>query len=331
MSGVQTIDVGAGEDGMRLDRFLRARFPDMPHGRMQKALRKGEIRVDGGRVKADFRVAAGQKVRIPPYEPADPKGGPARQKGPDPKDEAFAKSLVIFRNRDLLAIDKPSGLAVQGGSKTERHLDGMLDFLRFGEEERPRLVHRLDKDTSGVMLLARRRETAAALSRALQRRDVKKIYWAVTVGVPDPSEGTIRMPLSKQGSAGGERVVPDPENGQSAVTDFVVLDQAAQRAALVALWPRTGRTHQIRAHLAYLGTPVLGDGKYGGKAAFPPGDELPKGLHLHARMIELPPGVEGAGARITASPSAHMKKTLTLFEFETEPAMGEDPFDELAE
>jgi len=180
-----------------------------------------------------------------------------------------------------------------------------------------------------VMLLARRRQTAAALSKALQRRDVKKVYWAITAGVPDPSEGTIRVPLSKQGKSGGERVVADPENGQTAITDFVVLDQAAQRAALVALWPRTGRTHQIRAHLAYMGTPVLGDGKYGGKAAFPPGDELPKGLHLHARMIVLPPGVEGAGARILAAPSPHMKKTLALFEFETELALGEDPFEDL--
>lgn len=330
MSGVQTLEVRPDEDGMRLDRWIKARCPDMPHGRMQKALRKGEIRLDGGRVKTDSRVAAGQAVRIPPYEAAPPPGQ-RKPKGPDPRDEAFVRKLVIFRNAGILAIDKPPGLAVQGGSKTDRHLDGMLEFLAFDAQDKPRLVHRLDKDTSGVMLLARDRATATELGRALKGRQMQKIYWAVTAGVPDMDQGTIRIPLSKQGGPGGERVVADPDEGQSAVTEFRVMERAAKKAALVALWPRTGRTHQIRAHLAAIGTPILGDGKYGGKAAFPPGDELPKGLHLHARSLTLPSGVPGAGARIVAQPPPHFRKTLSLFEFETSGPEFNDPFEDLME
>ncbi len=326
--GVQILEVTQHEDGMRLDRWIRSRFPDMPHSRVQKAMRKGEVRLDGARVKTDARVSFGQTVRVPPYEPASPPDKrPA--KPPDPKDEAFARSLVIFRNQGVLAINKPSGLAVQGGTKTERHLDAMLDFLCFEAYDRPRLVHRLDKDTSGVMLLARDRGNAHALGKALKEREVRKIYWAITVGVPDPSAGTIKLPLSKLGGAGGEKVMPDEENGQFAVTEFTVIDRASDKAALVALWPRTGRTHQIRVHLAAIGTPVLGDGKYGGSTAFLPGDELPKGLHLHARSIVLPPGVPGAGTTVKAAPSDHFQRTLALFEFDTTGPDIEDPFADL--
>ena len=327
MGQVRTEEVRAAEEGMRLDRWIKARFPDMPHGRMQKALRKGEIRLDGGRAKVDSRVAAGQSVRIPPYEPATAQ--PKKKAEPNPQDEAFAKSLVIFRNDAVLAIAKPSGLAVQGGSKTDRHVDGMLDYLRFGSEERPRLVHRLDKDTSGVLLLARTRQAATLLSNALKGRDVRKIYWALTAGVPNPMQGTIHLALSKQGGKGSEKVIPDEENGQNAVTEFRVLDHAANKTALVALWPRTGRTHQIRAHLAALETPILGDGKYGGAAAFAEGDTVTKGMHLHARQIVLPKGVPGAGTRITAAPPPAFKAVLDAFEFDTEDFEGDDPFWEM--
>lgn len=328
MGQVQTVLVRAAEDGMRLDRWIKARFPDMPHGRMQKALRKGEIRLDGGRAKVDSRVAAGQSVRIPPYDAAH-RDVPRLSRMPNPEDAAFAKSLVIFKNAAVIALAKPPGLAVQGGSKTARHVDGMLDHLRFDAEERPRLVHRLDKDTSGVLLLARNRQAAVDLSYALKDRDVRKIYWAITAGVPNPTQGTIRLALSKQGGKGSEKVFPDEENGQNAVTEFRVLDHAAHRTALVALWPRTGRTHQIRAHLAALDTPVLGDGKYGGAAAFPDGDMIAKGMHLHARQIVLPRGVPGAGTRITAAPPPAFKAVLDMFEFDTDAYQGDDPFWEM--
>ena len=316
MSGVRKKEVRPEEDGMRLGRWLKTRFPDMPHGRMHKALRKGEVRLDGGRARTDTRVVTGQTVRVPPYDPA-PVAGSCKSKGPDPQDEAFVKKLVVFRNAVILGINKPPGLAVQGGSRTGRHLDGMLGFLSFNAPERPRLVHRLDKDTSGVMLLARTREVATVLSEAFKGRRMKKIYWAVTAGVPDADAGTINLPLAKRGGACGERVVADPENGQSAVTDFAVLDRAGEKAALVVLRPQTGRTHQIRAHLAAVGTPILGDGKYGGKQALQAGNDMPKCLHLHARSLTLPPHVPGAGTRIVAPPPQYFKTTLDLFEFET--------------
>ncbi len=337
MSGVTTLTVADDEDGMRLDRWFKTRLPDMPFGRLQKALRKGEVRLDGGRVKADSRVVAGQSVRVPPYEPRDMQAPQKRSRDPSkpggmkPRqgDEALAQSFVLFRNQDILVIDKPSGLAVQGGQGTERHLDGLLDHLTFEAEERPRLVHRLDRDTSGIMVLARNRKAAAALAEGFKRRETRKIYWAITVGVPRPERGTIDLPLSKGGPAGKERVHADPEDGKSAVTDYVVLDHAAKRAALVALWPRTGRTHQLRAHMAALETPILGDGKYGGREAYLEGDEASRKLHLHARELVLPPGVAGAGARFMAPPPKLFKDTLRLFEFDPDLAE-EDPFEEIA-
>lgn len=336
--GVKTLTVKPDEADMRVDRWFKARLPDMPFARLQKALRKGEIRVDGGRAKASDRLQPGQKVRVPPYQAADAAAaGGGKPRGPDeqsadPKDAAFARGLVIHRNPAILALNKPAGLAVQGGSKTTRHLDGMLAHLKFDAPERPRLVHRLDKDTSGVLLLARDRQTAAKLGRSFKDRRTRKVYWAVVVGVPDPKAGTITLPLSKAGAKGSERVEPDPENGQAAITDYVVLENAGTKAALVALWPRTGRTHQLRAHMAAIGTPILGDGKYGGKAAFMEG-ELERGagggaLHLHAREITIPPGLPGAGATITAQPPKAFRETLDLFEFDPELSAAEDPFED---
>lgn len=337
MGGVKTITVREDEDGMRLDRWFKARLPDMPFGRLQKALRKGEVRLDGARAKADSRVTAGQSVRVPPYDPKDTAAPQKRSRDASkpggmkarPGDAAFAQGMVVFRNQDVLAIDKPAGLAVQGGQGTERHLDGLLDHLTFDAAERPRLVHRLDKDTSGVMLLARNRKAASALADAFKRRETRKIYWAITVGVPKPEKGTIDLALAKGGPAGKERVHAAPEDGKNAITDYAVLDHAAKRAALVALWPRTGRTHQLRAHLAAIDTPILGDGKYGGRAAFIEGEETAKGLHLHARELVLPPGVKGAGAKITAPPPKSFQETLALFEFETN-GRDDDPFEEIA-
>lgn len=327
-SGVRTVTVGKDGADMRLDRWFKEHFPDMPFARLQKALRKGEIRVDGGRVKAGERLKPGQTIRVPPYE-AVPSGSKSiDQRGADPKDADFVKKLVIFKNAALIAINKPAGLAVQGGSKTTRHLDGMLAHLKFDAEERPRLVHRLDKDTSGVMLLARDRQTAAKLGRSFKDRRTRKVYWAVTVGVPEPKAGTITLPLSKAGARGSERVEPDPEDGQSAVTDYAVLENAGTKAALVALWPRTGRTHQLRAHMAAIGCPILGDGKYGGKDAFMEGDAAGRSLHLHAREIDIPPGLPDAGARLTTQPPQTFLKTLDIFGFDAEIASAGDPFED---
>lgn len=326
MSGVQIRQVANSESDMRLDRWFKQNYPAVPFGYLQKILRKGEIRVDGKRAKASQRLEAGQSVRIPPlgdYAKAESK--PAQKQGLSKKDEALAKAMVIFRNKDVLAINKPAGLAVQGGTKTERHLDMMLDALRFDADERPRLVHRLDRDTSGVMLLARSRQAASDLTLAFKQRETRKVYWAITVGVPDPEEGRITYPLSKLPGKAGERVVVDTENGKKAVTEFKVLEKAGKRLALVAMWPKTGRTHQLRAHMAALGTPILGDGKYGAKDAFVGGEKVPRQLHLHAKEIDVP----GGGPRIKAPLPDHIKATFELFGFNPSDWVDADPFEDI--
>ncbi len=316
---------------MRLDRWFKTHFPDLAFGRLQKLLRTGQIRVDGARAKTNQRLEAGQTVRIPPLgnsgegdgEDREKKSRPAKQDAVSAEDARFVKSLVVYGDDDVLVINKPAGLAVQGGTKTERHLDGLLSALTEKGGERPRLVHRLDRDTSGVMMLAKTRDAATRLGNAFKHKETRKVYWAITAGVPDPREGEISMPLGKAGGPGQERVVADPEEGKSAITWYKVIDTAGSRAALVALWPRTGRTHQLRAHMAALGSPIVGDGKYGGKDAFLTGGDFPKQVHLHAREIDIP----GKGTRIAAALPDHMHQTLEMLGLDTE-GLIEDPFEE---
>lgn len=326
MSGVETRYVGENEHDLRLDRWFKTHFPALAFGRLQKLLRTGQIRVDGKRAKTSLRLQSGQAIRIPPLGDGEGREG-ARQPGDRPAvtaaDRAFLLGLVIYKDRDVFVINKPSGLAVQGGTKTERHLDGMLDGLVDGDEERPRLVHRLDRDTSGVMILARNRAAAASLGAAFKGKDTRKLYWAITAGVPSPQEGEISMPLSKGGGRGHERVIADPEEGKSAITWYKVIDTAGKRAALVALWPRTGRTHQLRAHMAALGCPIVGDGKYGGAEAYLTGDDFPSKMHLHAREIDIP----GSGRRVVAALPDHMLQTIRMLGLDAE-AAAEDPFEE---
>ncbi len=274
---------------MRLDRWFHRRFPQVGHGRLAKLLRTGQIRLDGGRCKAGDRLAMGQVVRVPPLP--DDAGTPHRVKAnrePDPSDVADLVDQVLYRDDDLIALNKPSGLAVQGGTGTKRHVDGMLDGLKFGARERPRLVHRLDRDTSGVLLLARHAAAARDLGRLFKNREAEKTYWALVVGRPDEPEGLIDMPLAKRPSKAGERVQVDEHGGQRAISKFRVVDSAGDRVTWLELKPLTGRTHQLRVHCAAIGCPILGDGKYGGSEAFLPGVGLAKRVHLHARSIVLP-------------------------------------------
>lgn len=319
MSGVETVEVAADEADLRLDRWFRRRYPHLGHARLEKLLRTGQVRVDGGRVKAGQRLAPGQRVRVPPLGPAPEKPGPL------PVSAADAKALrarVLYRDDEIIAIDKPAGLAVQGGTKTRRHLDAMLDALRAGGE-RPRLVHRLDRDTSGVLVLARSAAAAARLAKAFRGREVRKLYWALVVGRPKPDQGRIDLPLAKRGRPGGERVAPDEAKGKRAVTRYRVIDTVGGRAAWLALEPLTGRTHQLRAHCAAIGAPIVGDGKYGGRAAFIPGEAIPKALHLHARAIAFPQA-DGGSLRIVAPLPEHMRETWRLFGFD--PDADVDPF-----
>jgi len=322
MSGVENRYVGKNETDQRLDKWFKHHFPDLPFGRLQKLLRTGQIRVDGKRAKTNTRIEAGQTIRIPPIGAADNESAGSadtqkRKPVSNPRDREFIRSLVIYSDKHVIAIDKPAGLAVQGGTNTDRHVDGMLDYLTDFDDkstgERPRLVHRLDKDTSGVMVLARTLKAAQKISDAFRRKDSRKIYWAVTAGVPRPPEGEIDMPLAKGGAPGQERVYGDREEGKSAITWFKVLDHAANKAAVVALWPRTGRTHQLRAHMEIFGTPILGDGKYGGAEAFLGGDGLSKQVHLHARELVLP-SLDGkkTGPRILAAVPEHMLQAFDV-------------------
>ena len=315
-TGVTARDVAAAEEGVRLDRWFRRNYPQIGFGRLAKLLRTGQVRVDGKRSKPGQRLVAGQSIRVPPLDEAD--AAPAgRQRAPVAVTEEDAQALhdaVLYQDDDILVINKPSGLAVQGGSGTRRHLDGMLDTLQFEADERPRLVHRLDKDTSGVLVLARNAQAAAKLANLFRGRDVEKTYWALVVGVPNPARGEISVALAKRPGRGGEKMVADAEEGRPAVTGYAIAEAVGGRMAWLVLHPRTGRTHQLRAHCLELGTPIVGDGKYGGAGAFI--DGVANRLHLHARKISF--RHPGTGKRVTveAPLTGHMAETWKFFGFD---------------
>lgn len=311
MSRVQTIAVTGDEADLRLDRWFRRRFPQLSHGRLEKLLRTGQVRVDGRRVQSSTRLEPGQKVRVPPMGEAPPPAAP--RPSVSERDARSLQQAVLYKDEDVLAINKPPGLAVQGGTGLARHLDAMLDALRFGSPERPRLVHRLDRDTTGVLLLARHVRAAADLAEAFRRKDCRKLYWAVVVGVPKPAAGRIELALSKLPGRAGERMAPD-EDGKDAITEYRVLDHAGRQVAWLELQPLTGRTHQLRAHCAAIGTPILGDRKYGGTAAFLPAQPTAARLHLHARSIALR-RADGRRIEVTAPPPPHLAATFAFFGF----------------
>jgi 23S rRNA pseudouridine955/2504/2580 synthase len=286
MKAVLTIPVKADEDGVRLDRWFKRRWPHLSQGQIQKLLRTGQIRVSGARAKADTRLAAGDQVRVPPLPAAGERDQASRPSLP-PQDIAFAKSLVLYEDDEVLALNKPAGLAVQGGTKTTRHVDRLLSAWGEGLE-RPRLVHRLDRDTSGVLLLGKTPGAAAKLAGAFAKRRAKKTYWAVVLGNPKPEEGMIELHLAKRGVGDREMVVPaDPKehDAEPAETEYVTVSRAGPRAAWMALRPHTGRTHQLRAHMKAIGHPILGDPKYGDDASRELSQDLK--LLLHARRVDL--------------------------------------------
>ena len=318
----QLIQVSTDEADIRLDRWFRRHFPGIQHGRLEKLLRTGQVRVDGKRAKANHRLAQGETIRVPP---GIEQGASERTERPPVRedDARFVQSLVIHRDRDVIAINKPPGLAVQGGTGTTRHLDGMLDALRFDAEERPRLVHRLDRDTSGVMLLARSARSAAQLSEAFRDKSARKIYWALVAGVPQPAQGKIDLALAKEGGPAGERVAAD-DDGKRAITLYSVMDRIGDKATWLALLPLTGRTHQLRVHCAEaIGTPIVGDHKNGGDRADLPGQEIGRHMHLHARKLVLPHPAGGT-LTVTAPLPEHMQATWAFFGFD--PDAKDDPF-----
>jgi 23S rRNA pseudouridine955/2504/2580 synthase len=327
-SGVQTVTVTPDESGMRVDRFLEARFPGLSFSHIQRVIRKGELRVNGKRVEPKDRLEAGQNVRIPPVRVEAPK---AREEGSEAdKTRAFLKSITLYEDDDVMVLNKPMGLAVQGGSGTTRHLDGMLDVLRSRDGQRPRLVHRLDKDTSGCLLVAKTRFAAAALAKTFRSREARKIYWALVPGVPKPKQGRISTYLAKEEREEDSimRVAKHGEEGAShAITYYAVVETAANKLAWLSLKPVTGRTHQLRVQIAHIGHPIVGDPKYFSieNWEFPGG--LQNRLHLHARRIAVPHPREGR-IDISAPLHPHMQQSWNLLGFD---ASRYDPIEDAPE
>jgi len=325
VSSVQQRVVTADEAELRLDRWFRRHFPGLTQGAIQKLCRTGQVRVDGKRAEAATRLEAGQAVRVPPLPEARALPTRAHPAPIDPDDAAMLVDAVIYRDPAIILLNKPYGLPVQGGPGIARHLDGMLDALRFGAD-RPRLVHRLDRDTTGLLVLARTPGVAAKLAASFRGRDIEKTYWAVVAGRPGPAEGRIDLPLRRVDGGRGERTEPaardDPE-GVRAITDYRTLDHAARKLAWLELQPLTGRTHQLRVHCVAIGAPILGDLKYhqpdqnGAFSASVAG--LRPELHLHARALRLP---HPAGGTLTAEADLplHMRQTFDTLGFTAPPA-----------
>src|SRR5690349_5644944 len=314
MSEARTFTVGEDDDGIRLDRWFKRNLPAATFNVVSRWARTGQLRVDGKRATPGDRLEAGQTIQVPPSEPEAARGPrPQKPREPlTPEEEELVREMVIHRDANGFVLNKPPGLATQGGTKTTQHLDRLLDGI--GDERgRPKLVHRLDKDTSGALLVARTARAAAHFAKAFSGRAAKKIYWAIVVGVPDANEGEIDAPLAKQPGTGGEKMHISEEHGLPAKTRWRVIDRAGNRAAWVELQPLTGRTHQLRAHMAAIGHPIVGDAKCGGPDAFLTGG-ISRKLHLHARRIRIdaPDGV----IDVTADLPPHIAETLATMGFE---------------
>ena len=323
MTGVTILKVQAAEDGMRLDRWFKTRYPRVAFGHLQKLLRTGQIRIDGARAKAHTRLESGQSVRVPPL--ADETETQASPRPLGAEDRALLDSIALYRDEDILVLNKPFGLAVQGGTRTARHIDGMLAALAAEWGERPRLVHRLDRDTTGVLVVALNRSTAAALGKQFMTRSVRKIYWALVKGLPKPPQGRVDAPLVKAAGPEGDRVrlaTSEDEEAQRAVTVYSVVDRAGHRLAWMSLKPVTGRQHQLRAHMAIIGHPIVGDEKYGGDKDLP--ESLDNKLHLHARRVTFRHPRTGRTIDVTAPLPDHMRRSWDTLGFNPKDAATAD-------
>jgi len=329
MLKLRILEVTEEEDGMRLDRWFKRHFSEIRHGQLERLLRKGQIRVDGKRFRSSTRIEKGQKVKIPPIKINDrPISTNKIKTNITDQDVEILRKSVIYKDEYIIALNKPAGLAVQGGSGTSKHIDAILNKLQFDMKERPKLVHRLDKDTSGVLLLARSSKVASFLSKAFKTRDVHKIYWAAVVGLPKIKFGKIDIALNKKRGKSGEKVVAD-KNGKRAVTYYRTIDKASNKCSWLAMMPATGRTHQLRVHCAELGTPILGDGKYGGVDAFLDGSHgIDKKLHLHAKAIKFPHPA-GGFFQVVSDLSPHMMKSWQYLGFDEK--LIKDPFEDFYE
>ena len=325
MTGVQLLTLGEDAEGKRLDRWMRARFPHLGQAKIEKYCRKGEIRLDGRRAKASDRLVVGKSIRLPPLPDSETAPSGSLRPAVSDADAESIRAAVIYMDDSVLAINKPPGTPVQGGTRQHRHIDALAPALRFGKNENPRLVHRLDKDTSGVLLMARSEKSAREITKIFRRRQVRKLYLAVVAGVPKSLEGTIRLALAPSQDKGRETMqVVDSDRGilgqqaKSAITGYKVVEHIGRRVSLVALSPETGRKHQLRAHMAAIGHPIIGDGKYGSERRDGPGlgrtpvlgGEFSAKLHLHARSIAFKDPFSSREIRITAQLPSHFARTV---------------------
>jgi 23S rRNA pseudouridine955/2504/2580 synthase len=334
MAGNETLTVDRDEAGMRLDRWFKAHYPDLSFGHLQKLLRSGQVRVDGGRVKTNTRLEEGQAVRVPPLvapTPASPgkaaeSGGP-RQAGPalpretragegKSPDADFLRSILLYEDDDVFVFNKPAGLAVQGGSGLTKHVDGMLTALTDRRGQKPRLVHRLDRETSGVLIVARTRLAASALAASFRRRSTRKVYWALVKGVPRPHQGRISTFLAREEEHEKMRIAHHGEDEAShAVSLYSTVDHAGQSLAWLSMRPVTGRTHQLRAHAAHIGHPIIGDPKYFNVENWEPPGGLQNRLHLLARRIVIP-HPDGGVLDVSAPLPPHMQQSWAVLGFD---------------
>jgi len=318
-ASVRQFRVHAEDDGIRLDRWFKRHMPDVSFAVVSRWARTGQLRVDGARATPGDRLAEGQTIRVPPAEPARAAtaagGKPERVRVPLTDEQTeLIQGMVIHRDAQAIVINKPPGLATQGGTKTHDHVDGLLDGLEFERDDRPRLVHRLDKDTSGALLLARSARAAAHFAKSFSSRTARKVYWAIIMDVPSVADGIIELPLAKQPGTGGEKMHVDEKEGAPARTRYRIIERAGNRACWVELQPYTGRTHQLRVHMAAIGHPIVGDGKYGGKDAFLTGT-ISRKMHLHARRIRID-HPDGSPLDVRAEPPSHFLETLASLGFD---------------
>ena len=305
--------VAEEDGGIRLDRWFKRHRPGTPHALIARWARSGELTIDGRKADVSDRIEAGQRIAmpVPPAAPSGPK--PRKEKPLSPAEVALAEAMVIHRDKSALVLDKPPGLATQGGTKTDAHVDGLLGALQGEAPVRPKLVHRLDKDTSGALLVARTPRAAAWFAKAFSNRSARKTYWAIVVGVPDIAQGEIDLPLAKQPGSGGEKMHVD-EKGLASKTRYRVIERAGNSAAWVELQPLTGRTHQLRVHMAAIGHPIVGDGKYGGKGAFLTGT-ISRKLHLHSRRLRID-HPDGGSIDVSADVPEHFAASLDALGFD---------------
>ncbi len=312
---VRQFTVDADDDGIRVDRWFKRHLPDTSFTIVAKWARTGQLRVNGARATPGDRLETGQTLRVPPAEAFKETAKPKRERVPLTDDQiAFAREMVIHQDAQAFVLNKPPGLATQGGTKTTEHVDGLLDALQYDNEGRPKLVHRLDKDTSGALLVARTSRAAAFFAKTFSGRSAKKVYWALIVDVPSIEDGMIELAVAKQPGTGGEKMHVDEAEGAAARTRYRVIERAGNRTAWVELTPFTGRTHQLRVHMAAIGHPIVGDGKYGGPAAFLTGG-ISRKMHLHARRIEVD-HPDGGTIDVQADLPAHFAESLKSLGFE---------------